>query len=646
MTLRPLALLLLVTACGGSTGAPSTTAQTPAAPAEGPPAAAAPGNPRYDARTFYATVVMFGASFSHDGKRILISSNKTGVFNVYSVPVAGGEAQALTRSTKESHVAVSYFPDDERFLYSVDSGGNELTHLYVMEKDGQTRDLTPGDKLKASFYGWSKDKKAFYVATNERDPKAFDLYRHSVDGYARELVFKNDAAWELGKVSGDQRWLALSKEKTNADADVFLVDLRGKKGKPALVTKHKPPVEHSVFGFTPDSKRLYFGTDGHGEFVQAWSRELSSAKSKVEVAADWDVLGVHFSENGRYRVSVLNEDARTVLRIEDTSSGSAVVPADLPPGDITDAVFDRDEKQMAFFLSSDRTPRDLYVLDLTSGKATRLSNNLNPAVDPDKLVESEVIRYKSFDGLDIPSLLYRPRDASPTGKVPAIVWVHGGPGGQSRHGYSPLLQFAVNHGYAVLAVNNRGSSGYGKTFYHLDDKRHGDVDLKDCVAARRYLESLDWIDGKRVAIMGGSYGGYMVVAALAFEPQAFDVGVDIFGVTNWVRTLESIPPWWTSFRDSLYAELGDPAAEKERLTAISPLFHASKIAKPLLVVQGANDPRVLQVESDEIVAAVKKNGVPVEYLVFADEGHGFRKKENEIATAEKVVQFLDKHLPR
>jgi prolyl oligopeptidase len=640
------AILLLVAACGGSTGAPAAGAPGPAAPVPAPPAAEGRANPRYDARTFYATVVMAGASFSHDGTRILTSSNKTGVFNVYSVPVSGGDARAVTRSTRDSHFAVSYFPEDDRFLYSVDSGGNELSHLHVMETSGEGRDLTPGDKVKAGFAGWSRDRRAFYVTTNERDPKVFDLYRYSVDGYGRELVFKNDAAWQLGKVSGDQRWLALRKVKTNADSDLFLVDLRARKARPALVTRHKPPVQHSDFGFTVDSKKLYYGTDGHGEFVQAWSRDLASGEHRAEVTADWDIVAVYFSENGRYRVSVINDDARTVLRIEDTTTGTAVAPAALPPGDITDAVFDRDEKQMAFFLSSDRTPRDLYVLDLASGKERRLSSNLDPAVNPEHLVESHVIRYKSFDGLEIPALLYRPSDASAAQKVPAIVWVHGGPGGQSRHGYNPLLQFAVNHGYAVLAVNNRGSSGYGKTFFHLDDKRHGDVDLKDCVAARRYLESLDWVDGKRVAIMGGSYGGYMVVAALTFAPEAFDAGVDIFGVTNWVRTLESIPPWWSSFRDSLYDELGHPAAEKERLIAISPLFHAHRIARPLLVAQGANDPRVLKVESDEIVAAVKKNNVPVEYLVFADEGHGFRKKENEIAMAEKVVQFLDRHLPR
>ena len=207
-----------------------------------------------------------------------------------------------------------------------------------------------------------------------------------------------------------------------------------------------------------------------------------------------------------------------------------------------------------------------------------------------------------------------------------------------------MIQHLVNHGYALYQINNRGSSGYGKTFYHLDDLKHGEADLGDVVASRDFLASYDWIDGDRVGIIGGSYGGYMVAAALAFEPEAFEVGINIFGVTNWLRTLESIPPWWGAFRDALYAELGDPATDTDRLTAISPLFHAENIVKPLLVVQGANDPRVLQVESDELVAKVRANDVPVRYVLFEDEGHGFRKRVNRITASEAYLQFLEQHL--
>ena len=225
------------------------------------------------------------------------------------------------------------------------------------------------------------------------------------------------------------------------------------------------------------------------------------------------------------------------------------------------------------------------------------------------------MRYPSFDGLKIPSILYQPQSASATHKVPALVWVHGGPGGQSRRGYSATIQHLVNHGYARARRQQP----------RLERLRQDVLSHGRPQARRRRSEghrrtpsstwpALDWVDGERIGIIGGSYGGYMVGAALAFEPDAFDVGIDIFGVMNWVRTLTSIPPWWASFKESLYDEMGDPATDGERHRAISPLFHAKNIRVPLLVVQGANDPRVLQVESDEIVAAVRANGVPVEYV--------------------------------
>lgn len=655
--MRRLLLLSLIVGCGSSTrppqqpAVPATSASEPAAAqaVAQPPAARPPARTfRYDARTFFENVRMFGASFSHDGSRVLVSSDATGVFNVYAQPVAGGAPTQLTKSTKDSHFALGYFPDDDRYLFGVDGGGNELTHIWVAELDGTTKDLTPGDKVKAELLGFSKDKRAFYVTTNERDPKFFDVYRYATKDYARTLVFQNDG-YEIGAISGDGRWLALVKVNSNADSNVFLADLaaKPKAGKPAaptLITKHTGNVTYSPFDFTADSKKLYFSTDGAGEFAQAWSYDLKTRKAKPEIKASWDVVQVYFSENGKYRVAITNEDARSVLSIIDLKTKKPIAAKDLPAGNIVAARFDRGEKQMAIYLSSDRTPSDLWVVDLTTGTSKQLSKNGNPKLDPAHLVEAQVVRYKSFDGLEIPALLYKPQTAGPDARVPAIVFVHGGPGGQSRLGYSDLLQYLVHRGYAVLAVNNRGSSGYGKTFFHLDDKKHGDVDLKDCVFARSYLATLDWVDGGHVAIMGGSYGGYMTVAALAFEPDAFDAGIDIFGVTNWVRTLESIPPWWSAMRDGLYAELGDPATDKERLMARSPLFHAKNIKKPLLVVQGANDPRVIKAESDEIVAAVKQNGVPVDYLVFDDEGHGFQKRKNNIAAAERYVAFLDRYL--
>jgi dipeptidyl aminopeptidase/acylaminoacyl peptidase len=299
---------------------------------------------------------------------------------------------------------------------------------------------------------------------------------------------------------------------------------------------------------------------------------------------------------------------------------------------------------MAFYVNGDRSPADLYVHTLGTPRVAKLTSALNPDIHARDLVEAQVVRFKSFDGMVVPSIFYKPKQATPLRKAPALVFVHGGPGGQTTRGYSALVQYLVNHGYVVLGINNRGSSGYGKTFFAADDQKHGKEPLWDCVEGKKYLASLPYVDANKIGIVGGSYGGYMVLAALSFQPDAFAVGVDLFGVANWVRTLESIPSWWESQRKALYAELGDPNTQRDMLKEISPLFHTESIRKPLLVLQGANDPRVLKVESDEIVAAVKKNNVPVEYIVFDDEGHGFTKKKNQIAGYGAVLKFLDTYL--
>jgi len=601
-------------------------------------------NKRYDAKTFYETITYRGASFSKDEEKMLITSDKSGIFNLYSQPVKGGEPLQLTHSETNAIMGVDYFPGDDRILYSSDQGGNELNHLYVRETDSNIVDLTPGDNLKASFLDWSGDHKYFWVLSNERDPKYFDLYKYSVDTYERKLVYENPGDYgNVNAVSRDGRWIALLKIRNNADNDIFLWDSNSPGEEPAIITIHDGNISHSISDFTPDSTSLLYLSDGEGEYKQLWSYNIDEGLHNHMEKADWDIMYSRYSRNGKYRITGVNVDARTEITIRDEKEVIVDLP-DIPSGDITGVNVSQSSKYIAFYVNGDTSPSNLYMLNMETGVHKRLTESLNPTIDENDLVNSKVVRYPSFDDLPVPSLLYRPKNSSPENKVPAIISVHGGPGGQTRTGYRAEHQFLVNHGYAVLAVNNRGSSGYGKTFYHMDDLKHGDVDLKDCVWGRRYLESLDWVDGDKVVIMGGSYGGYMVAAALAFAPEAFDAGIDIFGVTNWVRTLKSIPAWWEAQREFLYTELGDPFKEEDMLRAKSPLFHADKIVRPLLVIQGKNDPRVLQVESDELVAAARKNGVPVEYVVFPDEGHGFRNKANRIIAAETYLKFLKEHL--
>ena len=604
----------------------------------------------YAAETFFQTTTYTagsanGYAFTPDAAAVLLNSDTSGIFNAYKMPVDGGTPVPLTDSAANAVFGLSFFPEDERLLYTADVGGNELNHVYVRAPDGTVTDLTPGDELKARFVGWA-GKDGFWLASTERDARNYDLYAYAVAGYARELIFKNEQGWQIDAVSRDQRWLAVTRNRNSADSDIYLIDLESDDQIPILITGHEGNVTNTFASFAPDSSALIYTTDEHGEFAGAWSYEISNSEGKTIAEADWDVSLVVFSRGGRYRVTGVNADARTEVTIHDHSSGAVVELPALPAGDLRNVRFSSDDSKLAFLINSDVSPSNLNVVDLASATHRQLTQALSADINPTELVEAQIVRYPSFDSLEIPALLYTPKNASPDNPVPALVWVHGGPGGQSRTGYSPTIQHLVNHGYAVLAANNRGSSGYGKTFYHLDDRNHGEQDLQDIVWGRRYLESLDWVDPGSIGVIGGSYGGYMAAAALAFEPQTFDVGVNIFGVTNWVRTLNNIPPWWEDIREALYDEMGDPATDDERHRRISPLFHAANIIKPLLVVQGANDPRVLQAESDEIVAAVRKNDVPVEYLLFPDEGHGFRNRDNRIAASNAYVRFLDKYLKK
>ena len=617
---------------------------TPVAAQQRKPVGASRSVKEYTIEQFMDTVRVGGSSFSADEKSILFHSNKTGIFNVYSVPVAGGAQTQLTNSTKESTYAVSYFPTDARILYTYDRGGNENSHLYLRELNGSERDLTPGDKVKANFIEWSHDRKSFFFSTNARDARFFDIYEMPIDSFKPVLLYQNDSGLEIAGISPDKKYFAFEKSGiSQGDSDVYIYNTETSELK--NITRHQDEEANSPQVFDVNSKYFYYLTNQGSEFQYVVRYDLLTNAKKVIEKAPWgDIMYTAFSRNGRYRVTAINEDARTKIRIYDEVTGALLLLPQLPDANITGFNISPSERLFCFYLNDDRSPGNLYVYNLQTTRLTKLTESLNPEINAADLVNSQLIRYKSFDGLEIPSILYKPKIASAQRKAPALLLIHGGPGGQTRVGYSALTQFLVNHGYVVLGVNNRGSSGYGKTFFTADDGKHGREPLWDCVEAKKYLASLDYVDEKKIGIAGGSYGGYMVLAALAFKPDEFVVGVDLFGVSNWVRTLQSIPPYWESFRKSLYKELGNPDTDLENLRAISPLFHADKISKPLIVLQGVNDPRVIKPESDEIVDNIKKRNGIVEYVLFDDEGHGFTKKANEIKAYKAILDFLDRYL--
>ena len=596
---------------------------------------------KYDINDFFNNISVYGGSFSSDEERLIYSSNESGIYNVYEVGISSGTITKLSSSELESFFVQSYVPASNDFIYTADKGGNEINHLYLQKRGGQTIDLTPGENEKSIFYKWSQDNTFLYYLSNKRDSKYFDLYKMDIGRQESRMVYENKDNLSLSSISNNEQYLLLSERLTTSENKFYLFDIiKGEKKEISTA-----PGSYSAAGFSNDNKGFYYITDVGKEFTYLNKYDIKTSESTVVFETNWDVMYSYSSKNEKYRIIGINEDGKNSIQVIDSNSNKPIEFPSFENADITGVSFSESEQKIRLSVGSSKMPNDLFVYDMETKSLVKLTNSLNKEIDPKSLVKAEVVRYQSFDGLEVPAIYYKPLIASTQNKVPAMVWVHGGPGGQSRMNFNPLIQYLTNSGYAILAVNNRGSSGYGKNFYKMDDKNHGDKDLQDCIWGKKWLQQQDYIDPEHIGIIGGSYGGYMTMAAMTFTPDEFKAGVNIFGVTNWIRTLKSIPPFWEASRKALYNELGDPYSQDSiRLKKISPLFHAKQVKNPVMVLQGANDPRVLQVESDEIVAELMKNEIPVEYVIFEDEGHGFRKKENQIKGYGKIKDFLDFYL--
>lgn len=597
---------------------------------------------QYTIRQFFKTTAFGGGSFNIEENKLLIHDNSTGIFNVYQIDLTTGAKTPLTTSAKESFFSGDYIPGTNYFTYTADRGGNENSHIYLQPGNGNAIDLTPGEKEKAALLQWDKNKNILYYSSNVRDPRYFDVYKINVLLNRKPvLLYTNDKGYQIGSMSDDENYLSLVKPVTTDKSELYLFN---RSTNEYIAISDSSEATYSPAGFEPDNSAFYYTTNEGDEYAYIVKYDLKTKKKEKIFSTKWDVSGMGISKNGKYHYILINEDGRNKVMLFDHKTGKEISFPTLPGGYVQDLEISPSEKNMIIYVAGDKSPTDLFLYNMETKNLKKLTKALSPEINPADLVEAQVVRFKSFDGMEVPAIYYKPLNASAKNKVPALIWVHGGPGGQSRAGYSQSIQYYVNHGYAILAVNNRGSSGYGKSFYKMDNRNHGDKDLKDCVWGKKWLASQPDINGNKIGIYGGSYGGFMSLAGIIQYPNEFAVSVDFFGVANWLRTLNSIPPYWESFRKALYDEMGDPATDSVRLKSISPLYNTDKIKTPLLVLQGSNDPRVLQVESDEIVAGAKRNGTPVEYVLFPDEGHGFVKKENQMKAASVTLEFLDKYL--
>lgn len=603
-----------------------------------------------------------GFAFSADETRLIISSDQSGVFNAYALHIENGRTEPLSESENNSVFAVSWFPNDDRVLLTGDVGGNEQNSVFVRDIDGTLHDLQPpgdyeavGQQSGLRFEAWQSDGEAFFLSSTERDPQVADIYRYDAGTYEREMVFQNSRELPFPtrgfNISPDGRWLSLDFHHTRYDFDIYLADLHSENREPELIlySGEDREILHRGIGFTADSKKLVYGTDKDGDLLQAWTYSVENGETEQLIESDWDITsartgvdsGVTYSPDGTYRVEIINADSENEVAIRNLENGEPVDLSFLPDGMLSSPMFSSRGSLLAIELERDTRPTDIYLVNLEERTGTKLTEALNSKIEESHLVESEVVRFSSYDGLEVPGLIYRPHRASIENPVPAMVWIHGGPGAQSRKGYNPVIQYLVNQGFAIYAINNRGSKGYGTAFRMMDRRSHGDADLGDVIASREYLENFDWIDENRIGVMGASYGGYLTLAAMTFHPEVFDAAISIVGFSDFIGNIRE-GGWRLPRLPAAYDEMGHPDDDAESLRSRSPLFFADQIQRPLFVAAGANDVRVPVDQNNRMVEAARANNVDVGYLLFEDEGHGFRKRVNRITAAEAYVDFLNR----
>jgi dipeptidyl aminopeptidase/acylaminoacyl peptidase len=580
-----------------------------------------------------------GLSFSPDGGKILVSMNAGGVYNAFAVPAAGGAPEMLTRSAQEPVFIETYFPHDERFLFRRTEGGVE--HLFVRELDGRETDLSPG---KASrFKGWNADRSGFLLDEDQRGSGVDNVYEVSTrPGYARKFVVQNTPKTPFAFASPDRRYLVTTRVQFDLSREVYIKDTKTDQTRGLF--SGEAQALHLPLDFTPDGTHLLLLFDGGAkEFLYLASVDIATGIFKRLVIQDWDVLAGAYSPDHKLLALTVAGDASSHLELYDATSFQRIdLPGIALDGWLSAVAFSPDSKTLAFIQSTSAARPEILAIDLAKpGPPRKLIQGGRPEV-PSSLVAGKLVRFFSYDKVEIPGILFQPPGAGPDRKAPAVIWVHDGPSEQTRLGFDPFFQFLLSRGYAVYAINHRGSTGYGKSFQRLDNGHHGDVDLRDCLAAKAMLEATGWIDPQRIAIAGQGHGGFLALAAMSLHPQDLGAGISFSGLLDWgryVRNLRQSDPR----RGLLYEELGE-LSNGEFWQRVSPAYHAGAVIHPVLLVQGANDDVAIPQEAQAFVAAVKAKGVTAEEVVLPGEGHELSATGARETAYRAAADFLDRNL--
>ena len=610
-------------------------------------------------------------SLSPDGARVAYVTSVTGHAQLWVADVRAGVAPRQI-TFGEPVTFHEWSPTGEWIAYGVDRAGNEREGFYLISPDG-TREvelLAPSQAFRA-WGGFSRDGR--YVAFSATDPGGADFHVFTLNLKAEELrplkVYSGRGGNYVAAWKPDRTGLLISRTRGEDANDLLFLDM----AKDETVTLFEPQTaaRYDSFAWTPDSRGFYMASDQDRDFAGLAFYDLTTRRLTWVETPERDVEQVALSPDGRWLAWTENEGGSSAVILRDLQSGSGLrrrldaATAGLPQGVVGSLAWAANQPRLAIRLSGPSVPGDIWVFDgtrpsMTSrspagarrpdslddlrARLTRVTNSALAGLDPSQFVRPQPVSFRSHDGEPVHGLLYLPPGASAARRAPVVLAVHGGPTGQARPSFNPVHQYLLARGYAILDFNFRGSTGYGKRFARLDNGRLRPNAVKDMAAAADWLKASGHpVDGAKVAVMGGSYGGYMTFAALAQLPEKFAAGVSFVGVSNWVTALEGASP---SLKASDRVEYGDidNAADREFFRQLSPLTHVAAVRAPLLVSHGANDPRDPITESDQFVRAIRERGGEVEYLRFPDEGHGIRKLSNRVIAYRRVARFLERTL--
>ena len=655
--LFPLSLLLGLS-CGGTPAmAPAATSSPPAAGAT--PTRAEPAAPVKVAHAPRAPVPLeeyfkirrvssrsgILLSFSHDEKLVAYLSDEGGRTDVWIQAIDGGPGTQITHVNGFVQ-GLAFSPTKDQLVYTSDTGGDELPHVFLTDSRGAApKDIT-ADMLagrRADFIEWADDGKTFLYQSSARDERYLDVYEYDVASGRSQRLWEASGNLAFANASRDHRRFIITETLSDADSNLYLVE-RGTKGKPVLLTRHQGDVLYGPADLSKDGRTLYFTSDEGREFAALLAMNLAKRTAKPVAQPDWDIDGAGFSHAGRYFYVLTNVDGQLQLELRDARTQKAVaLPAPPSGGAWVPLVSSPTDRYLGVRLQSDAAPATPYVIEVATGNAHKVIDPLPESLRAREMTVGDIVHIPSFDAKPVPAFLYKPAGAGP---FPAVIDVHGGPTAQSSREFSGFRQYLVSKGYVVLVPNVRGSTGYGKSYTKLDNHDFGGGPLKDVVACKQWLVANAAVDAQRVVVMGGSYGGYMALAAATFTPTEFAAEVDLFGVSDLKSLVESFPPYWASGSESIYKKFGDPKnpADAQYQHDRSPLYFLDKVARPLLVVQGDRDARVKKDQSDRVVQALKEHNVPVHYLILKDEGHGFSRTESIIVTYIATDRFLDRYI--